>query len=290
MSYSIQATTVVPNVALPLILIVAVIGAIDAMSGATAAAGFIFASLILGDISGMRSFLAVLAFVLAWCAPSMFASMYLLALKIDLRDSFSKLSERKKEFLALLVSAALGSMLVIVSTILTDSLVINIQGKSFLRWPLTLIVAIVIFGKNFGEGALDKIRIKREIDVETIEESIFLARVMSPGVTFMLATAVFGITYVWTEKAAQSLFATLVISAPFFLNIMVFPEIAAKRFKLAQRNLLIEIVAISAITVVLYQGIQHLPMSTHEKAQAFILLGLVPVLVHSVYSSLAASS
>ena len=290
MSYSIQETTVIPNVALPLIVAIAVIGAFDAISGGTAALGFIFASFILGDISGMRSFLATLAFVMAWCLPAMLASMYLIILKVDFKDNLSKISENLKDLIALLLSAILGSLAVVVSTILTNSLVINIQGKLFLRWPLMVIVIAVIVAKNLVDVGIDKSRIKRESEFESEVESIYLQRVMSTLMTYVFATAIFGITYVWTEKASQALIATLVITAPFVLNSFHFPKIVGPRFAKVRRNLVIEAVVVAFLTVVIYVGIQYLPMTTREKAQAFILLGLVPVLLHALYSALIATS
>jgi hypothetical protein len=290
MSYSIQGITVIPNVALYLILIAAIVGAVDAISGVTAAAGFLFASLILGDINNMRTFLSVIAFALAWCLPSMLASMYLIVLKIDFNEALSKASSRVKTLLALAISAALGSMAVIISAILTDSLVINKQGDPFARWPLMAIVAVVIFLKNLVEVLVDRSRRNRGSDVQSVEESIFLARAISPGMTFLLAIAFFGIIYVWTDKPVQSLIATAVIAAPFFLSFMVFPEVAGKRFPMIRRNLVLETVLISLTTVGVYAGIQYLPLATREKAQAFILLGLVPVLIHAIYSALVVSS
>jgi hypothetical protein len=106
----------------------------------------------------------------------------------------------------------------------------------------------------------------------------------------MLAVAFFGIIYVWTEKPVQSLVAAAVISAPFLLSFMVFPEVAGKRFPMIRRNLVLETVLISLTTIGIYAGIQYLPMATREKAQAFILLGLTPVLIHAIYSALVVSS
>lgn len=290
MSYGIQATTVIPNVAIGLILIVALVGAFDAFSGATAAAGFIFASLILGDVNGMRSFLAVVAFTMAWYMPSMLASMYLLVLRVDFTDNAGKISSAAKDVLALVVSAIFGSLAVVISAILTDSLVINIQGDSFVRWPLMAFVAAVIVLKNLTEVLINNARAKKASEVEVLTESIFLARVISPGMTFMLAVAFFGITYVWTEKPLQSFIASLIISAPFFLSFMVFPEVAGKRFPMIRRSLITETVLIAAFTAATYAGIQYLPMTTRQKAQAFILIGLVPVLIHAIYSALVVSS
>lgn len=290
MSWSIQATTVVPNVAISLIIIAAVIGAFDAISGATAAAGFIFASLILGDVNGMRAFLAVVAFTFAWCAPSMLATMYFITLKVDFRDNFMRLTPAIKSAVTLLISSVFGSMAVMISAILTDSLVINIQGNSFARWPLMAIVATVIILKNLFEAFIDSSRVKKSKEIESVEESIFLARVISPGMTSMLAVAIFGITYVWIEKPAQALVATLIISAPFFLSFVVFPEVAGKRFPMIRRNLVLETIVISSITIGVYAVIQRLPLATREKAQAFILMGLIPVLIHAIYSALVVSS
>jgi hypothetical protein len=181
-------------------------------------------------------------------------------------------------------------MAVVISTILTDSLVINIQSDSFARWPLMALVAAVIVLKNVIEIAIDRSRRKKSSDVEVLTESIYLARVISPGMTFMLAVAFFGITYVWTEKPLQSLIATVIIAGPFFLSFMVFPEVAGKRFPMIKRNLLLETLVIALLTAAVYVGVQYLPLSTREKAQAFILLGLVPVLIHAIYSALVVSS
>jgi hypothetical protein len=290
MSYSLQATTIIPDVALYLIVIAAVVGALDAISGATAATGFLFASLILGDINGMRTFLAVVAFIMAWCAPSMLASMYLIALKIDFSESFSRINSRVKTVLALAISALLGSIAVMISAILTDSLVINLQGNPFARWPLMAIVAAVIFLKNLSEMLVDRSRRYREAQVEEVEESIFLARVISPSMTFLVTFSLFGIIYVWTEKPVQSFIAAAIISAPLFLSFIVFPEVAGKRFPMIRRNLVLETFIISLTTAGVYGGIQFLPLTTREKAQAFILLGLVPVLIHAIYSALVVSS
>jgi hypothetical protein len=220
----------------------------------------------------------------------MLATMYLITLKIDFEEKFAKLSSGLKTALTLVVSAMFGSTAVIISAILTDSLVINIQGHAFARWPLMAIVAVVIAVKNFAEILIDGSRSKKGKEVETVTESIFLARVISPGMTFMLAVAFFGITYVWTEKPMRSFIATLIIAAPFFLSFMVFPEVAGKRFPMIRRNLVIETILIAVVTTGVYMAVQHLPMSTREKAQAFILVGLVPVLIHAIYSALVVSS
>jgi len=152
------------------------------------------------------------------------------------------------------------------------------------------IVAVVIILKNSLEELIDASRVKKGKVVESIDESIFLARTISPGMTFIFAIAFFGITYVWTEKPVQSLIAAFIISSPFFLSFMVFPEVAGKHFPMIRRNLIIETTLISVVTAGVYALIQYLPMSTKEKAQAFILLGLVPVLLHAIYSALIASS
>jgi hypothetical protein len=227
---------------------------------------------------------------MAWTVPSMLASMYLIALKIDFNESFARVNLRMKTILSLVISAVLGSVAVMISAILTDSLVINMQGNSFARWPLMAIVAGVIFLKNLAELLIDRARRAKEIQIQTVEENIFLARVISPSMTFVLAVAFFGIIYVWTEKPVQALIATAIIAAPFFLSFMVFPEVAGKRFPMIRRNLVLETVLISLITVGVYAGIQYLPLATREKAQAFILLGLVPVLIHAIYSALVVSS
>lgn len=54
--------------------------------------------------------------------------------------------------------------------------------------------------------------------------------------------------------------------------------------------MLLESALIGALTFGVYAAIQLLPTTVIAKSQAFILLGLVPGLLHGVYSVVVASS
>jgi hypothetical protein len=71
---------------------------------------------------------------------------------------------------------------------------------------------------------------------------------------------------------------------------LVFPRLALARLESSKRSLIVEAILIGAFTFGIYALIQLLPTTVIAKSQAFILLGLVPGLLHGVYSVFVASS
>jgi hypothetical protein len=105
-----------------------------------------------------------------------------------------------------------------------------------------------------------------------------------------LLGGIFAIVFIWTQSYLASAGAALVIATPYFLLFLVFPRIAVDRLSRGKRNMLIEAALIGALTFAVYAAIQLLPTTVIAKSQAFILLGLIPGLLHGVYSVVVASS
>ena len=168
------------------------------------------------------------------------------------------------------------------STILTDSLVINRQASELLRWPLAGVVALVLFIKF-----LVPIFFKSD-DVQ--DENLYLARVVSPGLATTLFLGTMLLVYVWTNEFSSALIGSLVIAAPYFLLFVVFPKLGKIIKSEVRRNILLEVLFIALLTWGIYMLIQQLPIAVVSKSRAFILLGLVPSLLHALYSVAVASS
>jgi hypothetical protein len=58
----------------------------------------------------------------------------------------------------------------------------------------------------------------------------------------------------------------------------------------ARRNILVESAVIGLLSWGVYLAIDQLPLAVVSKSRAFILLGLIPNLLHAIYSVVAASS
>jgi hypothetical protein len=208
----------------------------------------------------------------------MIASLVELTIKRD----FKKLSEKSTALISSLIASLVGGASVAMSTILTDSLVVNRQASELLRWPLAAVVALVLFVKFSSSIILNR--------DDATDENLYLARVVSPGLATTLFFGTLLLVYVWTNQFSSALIGSLVISAPYFLLFLVFPKIGKVLKSEVPRNILLEAFIVAALTWGIYILIQLLPMAVVSKSRAFILLGLVPSLLHAIYSVAVASS
>ncbi len=282
---AIQFDAAIPNGPVYLFFICAIIGALDSTSGISLAFGLGLTHVALGNVTSLRTLLIAATFTLAWYLPALVGSMVQLTVAKDFGGKSDSESPAVK-ILASVGAGLLGSLAVVVSVILTDSLVINRQSDSLLRWPLAAAVGAVIALKFIAEDALSKSRTAESVK----SEKLYLARVVSPGMALTLLGGIFAIVFIWTQSYLASAGAALVIATPYFLLFLVFPRIAMARLAEGKRNMLIEAALIGALTFAVYAAIQLLPTTVIAKSQAFILIGLVPGLLHGVYSVFVASS
>ena len=98
------------------------------------------------------------------------------------------------------------------------------------------------------------------------------------------------LVYVWTNEFSSALIGSAVIAAPYFLLFLVFPKLGKILKSEVRRNIVLEAVMVAALTWGIYLLIQQLPMAVVSKSRAFILIGLVPSLLHAIYSVAVASS
>jgi ABC-type spermidine/putrescine transport system permease subunit II len=129
-----------------------------------------------------------------------------------------------------------------------------------------------------------------ETSKETTQERLLLARVVSPGVAYSLSFAIFGIIFAWSKSFTISAIATIVMALPYFLLFIAFPGTRLQSLARIRRNVLIETAMVAGATYLIYFFVQLYPAETIQKSEAFILLGLIPVLLHGVFSLLHASA
>jgi hypothetical protein len=285
----IQGHSVVPDLPIWLIIVIGLAGALDAVAGIATAIGFTAIQIGFGDINSIRSLLILIAFTFAWYAPAMLSSMYLLTIPNDFKSLSTKVSSRTSAILTNIFAALFGSIAVVISAILTDSLVISKQGSVISRYPLAAIIFIAIIAKNSISGGITKKSTDEEPKPMEVIEELELARVVSPGFATIFTLLIVGLIDVWTQSWTPTFIATGLIGTPLFLLFMVFPEFASKRLPKIERNVLVEALVVGILTVITYLLIQMLPMGVVQKSKTFILLGVIPVLLHAVYSLALAS-
>lgn len=274
----IQFDAAIPNGPIILFFICAAIGALDATAGISLAFSLGFMHVALGNVTNLRSLLVAATFTLAWYFPAIFASLVRLALPRDLM----RLPARVADLVSALVAALVGGCSVVLATILTDSLVINREASQLLRWPMAGLVAAVIFFKYLFASL--------KSFPEEEEVRIHLARVVSPGLATTLFFGTLLLVFVWTNEITATVVASLVISAPYFLLFVIFPKLARLKLPRVRRNMLLEALIVVALTFGVYMVLHGLPISVIEMSRAFILLGLVPSLLHAIYSVVIASN
>jgi uncharacterized protein (DUF2062 family) len=284
-AFAIQFDAAIPNGPIYLFFICAIIGAIDSSSGISLAFGLGLTHVALGNVTSLRTLLIAATFTLAWYVPALIAAMVHLTVPRDLASE-SDDTKPAVGLISAVTSGLFGSLAVVVSVILTDSLVINRESDSLLRWPLAITVGVVIAAKYIAEGLLVKSREESALK----EERLYLARVVSPGMALTLSASLFAIIFIWTQSYIAAIVGTVVIATPYFLLFLVFPRLAITRLENSKRSLLIEAIVIGAFTFGVYTLIQLLPTTVIAKSQAFILLGLIPGLLHGIYSVFVASS
>ena len=282
---AIQFDAAIPNGPIYLFFICAIIGALDATSGIAIAFGLGLTHVALGNVTSLRTLLVAATFSLAWYLPALIGSMVHLTVPRDF-GSHSDETNPSSGAVSAVAAGVFGALAVVISVILTDSLVINRVSDSLLRWPLALTVGAVIAAKYIAESALVNSRSESEIK----EERLHLARVVSPGMAMTLSVALFAIIFIWTQSYFAALIGAIVIATPYFLLFLVFPRLAMARLESIKRSLIIEAILIGAFTFGIYVLIQLLPTTVIAKSQAFILLGLIPGLLHGIYSVFIAST
>jgi hypothetical protein len=284
-AFAIQFDAAIPNGPLYLLFICAIIGALDATSGIALAFGLGLTHVALGNVTSLRTLLIAATFTLAWYLPALIGSMVHLTVPRDLSTDPDS-SRPSGSAVSAIAAGVFGALAVVISVILTDSLVINRVADSVLRWPLAITVGAVIALKYIAEGALVNSREESALK----EECLYLARVVSPGMAMTISASLFAIIYIWTQSFIAAFIGAVVIATPYFLLFLVFPRLAVARLESSKRSLIIEAILIGAFTFGLYALIQLLPTTVIAKSQAFILLGLIPGLLHGVYSVFVASS
>jgi hypothetical protein len=281
----IQFEAAIPNGPIYLFFICAIIGAIDSTSGISLAFGLGLTHVALGNVTSLRTLLIAATFTLAWYLPALIGSLVHLTVSQDfVSDSQNKRSSTN--LVSSLAAGFFGALAVVVAVILTDSLVINRVSDPLLRWPLAIVVGIVIAIKFVAEGSIGNSRPENEVR----EERLYLARVVSPGLAMTLFVSIFAIVYIWTQSYLSALVGASVITTPYFLLFVVFPRLAIPRLANSKRSLIVESLLIGALTFGLYALIQLAPTTVIDKSKAFILLGLIPGLIHGIYSIFVASS
>jgi hypothetical protein len=117
-------------------------------------------------------------------------------------------------------------------------------------------------------------------------ENIELARVSSPQTAIILLAAIYSYVYIWTQSSQKSLIVALLFSAPYFLVFMRINEIKIASLAKAKRFLILEALAVSGITFLIYSQINAEPLLVSQRTNLLLILTAIPGVLHAIYGAI----
>ena len=255
----------------------ALLGVIDPYSGFMAGVGFSIAEVLSGNISSIRSMMALMAITIGWFAPGVISSVYSDALRKD--RYYSTL----KRFLPELIGSFVGALVFLVAQLLTNSFANHKGPIPMNSYAIPVLLGTFIF-----------IRIKFEIfinkDLHQMGENyqirvLQLPRVLSPRSVIFLSLYFSAAIYVWTESFKFAAIAGLLFTFPLAMLMVRFENPVIPFFTKFERHIALETLVVSLLSYTAFVNIRDFPLDVAQKGKLFILSALAILFIHGFYSS-----
>ena len=105
-----------------------------------------------------------------------------------------------------------------------------------------------------------------------------------------LSLTFFAFSYLWTASFAKSVVFAALFAAPYYLLFIAIPEAGLAILGRVRRNIFIEALVASGITLLVYNQISTLPLLSTQKSQVFLICAGIPALLHALYSAMCDSA
>ena len=263
-------------------LAIAVLGVFDAFSGLIATLAFWIIQLAVGNVSSFRDVMVLFALGICWVAPGLFTTIYREAAARDLIKPVAYFS-------GLIESAIVGGLIFYFGQKAINSFLVNITSARKINSIDIVVVAAAIIIKAIAEDASTK-RLLSSSTPERTSESIVIARVSSPETAIALSLTFFAFSYLWTASFAKSVVFAALFAAPYYLLFIAIPEAGLALLSRVRRNIFIEALVTSGITLLVYNQISTLPLLSTQKSQVFLICAGIPALLHALYSAMCDSA
>jgi len=266
-----------PNVPIAVLLILVLIGLIDALSGFYVAAGFISLQIVLGQVTNLSQLLAVVAISLSWILIGIIADLFYLT---TLKDFNSK-GNSENRIISLFLASSLAGALFIFFQALADSFSVTLREESRVINILGILVGLMFMVRTSFREKLDSRELER---VKTVNYSI--TRIFS-GLFALIMWAIFALSaYSWSQSLSTSLISASVFSVPHFALVVRFAQPEIKLLDKWRRNIYLEISVILALTYGLFEFVARLPYPIVQRSQIYLIIAFIPAILHSLLSSL----
>ena len=265
---------------IPVILFfaVALLGILDPFSGFTAVIGFAFIQTLIGNITSVRSFMALLAVGIGWVAPGILSSLYQGILR---KDRYFGVLRR---LIPDLVAASVGGLVFLVSQLLTNSFTDHVGPIAMGSIGLPIVLSVFTLGRMHIERYLSK-------DLHQTGENyqirvLVLPRVVAPRTIVLAAFYFAGTTYVWTESWKFAGMTAFLLSFPLSMLMVRFESPSLKFMTRFDRHIVVESLIMISVAFGIFYYVQTLPLEVMQKGKMFILYAAVLLFIHGFYSSI----
>lgn len=261
----------------------AMISAGDLYSGMIGFAGFVLAHLIFGDVVSLRDVMALLAVALGWFGAYAIGSIFIL---LGERGDAGEVQTERIALNSLFGGIAAG-VVFHSAQILILSLVVTVAEPAPVSWLLSLFVGIAVIGKSLIRPSLEKAGASGEgATGSPLRIDVPIGRVISPKMTGFLLVFFAGTLYIWVRDWLSAIALALALIAPYGLLLVRFggPRIGALRR--IPRSALLEAILVSGAGYLIFFLLGDRPFEVLERSRLFLILGVIPVIIHSLFSML----
>lgn len=265
----------------------AMLGLMDLYSAIIALAGMVFSHLIFGDVVSLRDVMVLLAVGLGWVGSYALASIVALlhergdssrdADDIANESRISNFSFQGKVLGSLVAGAVFHS-----TQILILSLVVTVNEAAPTSWLLSAAFALGTFARLQLRGSLEASTTQGVLVFDTA----IVGRILSGKTVSFLALFFIGTIYIWVRDWLSALALGLALTAPYALLLIRFGGPNLRWLVKVPRSALIEALVVSAFAYAVFRALESSPFEVLERSRLFLILGVIPVLLHALYSSL----
>ena len=266
-----------PNVPIVALMIMVIIGLIDALSGFYVAAGFITFQIVLGNVTTLSELLAVVAISLSWILIGLISDLFYIT---SLKD-FNRNENSENKLIALGLASVLAAGLFLFIQILTNSFCANIRENSGRLNFLGILVGLVFMLRTRYRERLDLPKLDQLTSVHYTITRIF------SGLSALLMWVLFALaSYSWSSSLTTALISASVFSIPLFALGIRFDKPEIKLLEKWRRNIYIETLSALLLVYGLFEFAAHLPYAILQKSQIYMIIAFIPSILHSLLSSL----
>lgn len=277
--------TPLPNMPVYLLAGMALIGLIDVYSGVFTIFAFSAAQIMLGHVTTVRSVLVLAIIGLAVAFSALIADFLLLASRHDFSLKTENPAMSRKIQLMIIPNGAVAGFFFFFLNRLADSLSTTVRSSNSQLITLSIAIGVLFILKHLASDRMD-VKIAQKLGVVLVSESFEIVSLITPVVVFAVAIFCTSIVYVWTESISAALIPGLIMTLPVALLVVRFRRPTIALLAKWPRNIYIEAGIITAACFGVQWLIQRTPNEVIHKSEILLAIGFLPVLFHSVLSSL----